>query len=253
VKTVRPWNMREVALLRRHYGPASPAPLPLREVARLLGRPAGGVSATAGRLGLAPYAQPWGRPWTPRCDRALRRMNVAGLSDADIARKLGRGAWSVRRRRRALGVPRVPAAVTSAANHRRACVLHGVRSIREVQTRRLRVACLLRGWPAADTPRECDVLDLIAASPGVTSVEVTRALGYKHHGVQGNGGCVLRRLEGRGLITRASRPGVRGGLSLCWSLAPGVAKGCGELPPDRHRDGPKTAGIRVCGTRHRAS
>ena len=49
-----------------------------------------------------------GRPlsWTPDADATIKRMALAGYSDAEIAKHLNRNPDVVSRRRRQLGLPR---------------------------------------------------------------------------------------------------------------------------------------------------
>jgi IS30 family transposase len=56
----------------------------------------------------APTKRGRGRPlsWTPDVDATIKRMAIAGYSDAEIAKHLGRNPDVVSRRRRQLGLPR---------------------------------------------------------------------------------------------------------------------------------------------------
>lgn len=90
---MRPWTEEEVEVLRR--------PLPVAEVARLLGRSVAAVNKKRQALGLRKT-----RPWTRADDRALEELWEGNLGIDKIAETLGRTPRTIyqRARMRGLGV-----------------------------------------------------------------------------------------------------------------------------------------------------
>jgi len=95
-------------VLRRLYADG----VPLRTIARQLGRSPDGVSERRRVLGVAP--RPRSAPWSPLEDELLRAGSMLGIPASVIAERLGRPAEQVRRHRRILvGAQRAPVPFTA--------------------------------------------------------------------------------------------------------------------------------------------
>ncbi len=92
----RRWSTNEDRILSSLY----PQGVPIRALARQLGRSEDAVSERRRALGLPP--RPRSRPWTEREDALVRASAAAGVPAAALALRLGRDPEQVRRRRRLL-------------------------------------------------------------------------------------------------------------------------------------------------------
>jgi hypothetical protein len=148
--------------------------------------------------------------WTAAELARLRDLHRRGLTDRRMAELLGRRLRAVRRRRHALGLPRVP------ASFRRLRHLHP-RSLRH------RVECAQRGWPGCPTRRGADVLDALERRGPLTAQDIAAALGLRW-GCPSNLAAdphdlrpLLRRLAALGLVCRGPKRGRHG--APLWSLS----------------------------------
>lgn len=210
----RPWTAKERDLVRRHYGPAAPEPLPTRELAARLGRTPKHVYNAGPRFGCLPCRA------APLRDRPAP-LYALGLSDGDIADRLGCTRPAVTSWRKRHGLPshaRTPAHQRDVAA--RTCRLYGVACLAEMQTEQRAVAAALRGWPQARTPREADLLDALERGPADAGV-LAAALGVTRSRARQ----LLQPLVASGLVSRRhERPFRTGGRLPVYALAPGVAR-----------------------------
>lgn len=176
-----PWNSREIGLLRRHRGPDAPEPLPLKAVARLLGRPKNCVSAQASRLGLSTR-----RHLTPDDLPRVRQLIDRGFSQIDMARDLGVCEKTVMRFCRRHGIKthyvfgthdeRTKRRMIEA--QRKTLVSEGYRSVAAARWARRRVETLSR-WPSGVvTPALARVLDQLERAPA-TIAELAVQVGHQ--------------------------------------------------------------------------
>lgn len=239
---MRWWDTGEVRRLREWWGK-----VPVAEIARRLGRTIPAVEQYARhRLGLGKPHRPTGH-----YEKAIRQGHARGLHDADIARQLEVCRETVAYHRRKLGLPAhghdERARRKVAQGVKRQLKDWGADSLVHLRWQRHRVASLLRGWPAATTPRQCDVLDLLASGPR-TKRQIQEHLGLivDAHGA-GSGGAqgetqkpwvceLIRSLRRLGLVVslgRKAKPGGRGRSCCLYALAPGVRRGkVGARPGD---------------------
>ena len=193
-------NRREwTALDRDRLRAWRAAGVPVRECARRLGRTLWQTAAALRRFGLrTPHL------WRRIDPAELRRRALAGESDGRIAAAFGVHRHTVLRLRRRLGLTgaqyRSLQGRRVTAGQRRRLVREGLDSFAEVAQDRRLAECARRGWPAAWTPREADVLDAVARGP-LTAADLARAWGLsaEHR-------CwpcrLLRALAERGVLTR---------------------------------------------------
>lgn len=90
------WSEAEDRVLRDLY----PRRVPIRKIARTLGRSEDAVCERRRTLGLPP--RPRQRPWSDPEDRLLLAATAAGLPASELAGRLRRDAEQIRRRRRGL-------------------------------------------------------------------------------------------------------------------------------------------------------
>jgi hypothetical protein len=221
--TRRWWTAAERAWVRGHWGVLGCA-----EMGRRLGRGPGAVCEAARRLGLTKRHRPTGS-----YEAEIRRGHARGESDHEIAARLGLCREAVGYHRRRLGLPSTAGHERQrrkvAAGVRRQCAREGMASLVEIRWAAHRVECLRRGWPRATSPRQCDLLDLLAAGPR-TKRQLQAGLGLAPDGggaVRPWVGEMLRCLRGLGLVVsrgRVHRPGGRGRNQCVYALAPGVAR-----------------------------
>ncbi len=221
-----PWTMKELNWLRASY-----QALGATACAQRLGRSKGSVVMQAITYGLT-RPRSFYRESEPR----LRQLHAQGLSDPEIARRLG-APWDrdkVRHQRRRLGLaPNRGSGGTRAdglASFRRTCRAHQVRSLVEV---RLDVAQLeiaeTRGWLMTRTHREADVLDQLETGPK-TAHELVLALfdgftKWRYRSMH----TIARRLAARGLV-RCERVKDAKGLHVLYHL---VLRRCPVGEPGR--------------------
>jgi hypothetical protein len=214
------WTWKELACVREHYGR-----MPCAALAERLGRTEHAVMECARHLGVAGRHRR-----TAAYEADIRAGHAAGHSDGEIAARLGLCREAVGYHRRRLGLPSNAYHVRQrrkvAAGVRRQCAREGMASLVEVRWAAHRAACLRRGWPLAKSPRQCDLLDLLAAGPR-TKRQLQAGLGL----ASGKGrpwvGEMLCRLRALGLVVSRGRvhsPGGRGRNQCVYALAPGVAR-----------------------------
>lgn len=97
-RQIRPWTMREVSQLRLWR--TQPAPLPIPECARRLGRSVSSVRVQATRQRIVAQAHYRNRHVRP----LIRQLVRKGYADASIARAIGRAKRTVRHHRREMGL-----------------------------------------------------------------------------------------------------------------------------------------------------
>lgn len=98
------WSREDDATLRRLYA----AGWGLDDIATVLGRSADAVTYRRRELGV-PARRPHRRVWTARHDALIRGAAAAGVSAAELARRIGLPVEAVRHRRGQLGLARPPA------------------------------------------------------------------------------------------------------------------------------------------------
>lgn len=217
MRNYTPWTTDEKRFLRAHYGKRK-GPW----IARQLGRPLHQVYAAAERFGLSTP--------TPRTNAAnedaVRRLNAAGLTDAEIVRELKSYRRVVRNIRKRLGLP--PSREGWLRRRR-----DGVRKQRETlgitsagQLRQLayRPYAVENGWPEDCRPREVQILNVLAdRGVPMTRLELAEAIGMRtdrtdRNGkpdlLKGNGpgGTYTASLARRGLVARLRRAHVVRGM-----------------------------------------
>lgn len=201
------WTADEEAVLARDYA-ARGAPA----VAHDLGRTTLAVYQKVAALGLAHQ---------PRTDTGpgfraeLRALHAEGLSDGQVAGKLGCERHTAARHRRALGLgsnrlhPAQRRRVAEAT--REQCRAAGVRSLAEVRAAAFRRYAAASGWPADLAPREVHILEALAARGPMTRPQIAEAIGLPWIGSRKSlasntpGGSYLASLARRGLVARLGR------------------------------------------------
>lgn len=159
------------------------------------------------------------RTVTESDETRLRELHAKGLTDRQIARKLGitlAAAWA---RRQRLGLPRNVNREVNRQHCREATrrrVKRDGHSMGQLHAGHLRCEAAIRGWFGADSPSQCDILDLLQNRGPMTAAEIRDALGYSTSPSVGGAGNVglyrlLRKLKTAGLVVKA---GVRGGLGV---------------------------------------
>lgn len=223
------WTAKELDLVRTDY-----RCLGAVRLAQRLDRTPDAVRGQAARLGLAKRHRP-----TAYYEATIHRLHAQGFSDTDIARKVDLSREAVTYHRRRLGLPNNLTHERQrrkvAAGVRQQCKREGCASLTELRWQVHRVECLRRGWPAANSPRQCDVLDILMTGP-MTKRQIQMALGL----MPGAGGRqrpwvyeMLRTLRRLGLVVsrgRIHQVGGRGRNQAVYALAPGVSR---EFRPAR--------------------
>lgn len=210
-RAYRPFTAAERALIRRDWGARTAA-----QIAADLGRDVQSVRAAAVRFGAR---RP--RPASPRTDARLRarmvKLHGEGLSDRQIARRVGRSHGTVIRWLRALGLPsnsrRRPTDPWPPRDRLRlrAAALDRIRrdGLEEA------VACVRRhaegraaarklGWPQAETLLEARILDALHEHGASTADQLLADLGDRRRSWTLQ---VLRGLRRRGLVAVLYREG----------------------------------------------
>jgi hypothetical protein len=232
-RTLKPWTMGEIRLLRQLWGT-----LPAIEIAVRMGRTVLSVSRRAHELGLC-------RRHKRLSDygRRIRSLHARGHTDNEIARRLGISTGSLHHWMRQHGLE---------ANGKRPEIFREVkrreyrRVWREVSLTDARclvhaAAAAARGWPQARSPQQADVLDVLEGGPK-SGREIAAALGQPWRD-EGSAAVSahLRYLAKKGLIADSQSPA--DGRMTIYRLADGVRRhvaarerGEGPLPKLRKRD-----------------
>ena len=110
---------------------------------------------------------------------SIRRAHADGLTDTDIAKRVGieRRAVTLQRARMGLGInqeARHRAQLKSVANQKKTL---GLNSMGELRTRSYRRFAVENGWPADMRPREVQILNVLSQTPGLTRRQLATVIG----------------------------------------------------------------------------
>ena len=225
--TRRNLRPREEAFIRAHYHK-----MPVREIARRLGRKTRTLWNAAKRLGVARAVE----RMNPARQEILRQQALAGNCNCCIGRAIRMGRQQVRRWRRQLGLPALETGGSvdscptckerTRAATRRQLERAGVASLAEVRVQSFRAFARRSGWPADLRPRSVQILNLLASEGPKTKCEIAAAIGLPWEGrasrrvLKSNDpeGGYLAHLMKRGLVVCLGRKVQNGGKGKNTSL-----------------------------------
>lgn len=224
VRTKRRWTPEEDQQLRASYKKEAAA-----EIAARLRRTFPAVVQRAAALGLADKYEK--RPSkTPQFIARYRRLHARGLSDAEIAVKLGTDRPYLNALRRELGLPDNRCSrhslSLSRARLKEQLARAGACSFAELRHRRIKALNRSYGLPEDLAPRELQIVLVLARGPA-TKAAICRELGLSYAnpqkalnaGNKGFGRNYLSRLQKRGLVARTRMP-CRGGYAALGVTGP---------------------------------
>jgi hypothetical protein len=202
----RSWTIDELIALEEGYGS-----VPIHELARRLNRTVAAIRMAAYLYGFAQEH----RYCTREDEASIRQLNAEGMSDTEIAARLGFERHAISRNRRRLGLPsrayseRYREKLRAAA--RRQCEAAGVSNLGQFRALKLREYVARSGWPASVRMRGAQILDLLEARGPLTRREICAELGLPWHGARNSlksnhpENTYMAHLQRIGLVVRLGR------------------------------------------------
>ncbi len=222
-KKLRPWTAKDLETLKRLH-----AKIGIDGVAKLLRRTPAAVQNMWSRSGLAP-----GRtaPITESEGGTIVHMWDQGRTDREISAKIGHSVSQISHYRHRHGLVRHDGMSAHARrlsgqrSRRRLKQDLGCDSFRELQSLLHRVEAAKKGWPQADTPRQADMLEVLASGPKTKQEVAARVGGVCRSKNNQYVMSAFMRLVRKGLVVNVgrARPGTMQRRCL-YALAPGVKK-----------------------------
>jgi len=166
----RTWCCRHRALVKRNYGK-----MPIAQLAALVGHSITAVRQTAWKMGIKLH------PHLPRrVYDDVRQAHAEGLTDADIARRLGINRRTTQDIRRRLGLSISRGAILEAQrrgiiSQRRTLGLRGGGNLRGWAHRRF---ARERGWPEGLRPRAVQILEVLAVAGPLNRWQIAEKINW---------------------------------------------------------------------------
>jgi len=235
----RPWTPEEDDVVRQHYRTISAA-----AIAAELGRTKRMVYMRARNLEVACPQ----KGWTPEMDARLTELNGQGVSDTEVARRLGYDRHHITRRRRALGLPDqshgLQARKAVSAGVKRQLERLGIPRLTDLRMDSWRRLAAERGWPeVVNGRRVCRrhiaILDTLYLHGPQTRQQIAERIGWRVDRGQrhllksnGGGGSYLAELMRAGLVMdlgRCVQMGGRGRNVHLYGLDMAIEKGGSDV------------------------